>query len=116
MGHPALLIIDMQNDFVLEGKPMRVAGAGTVIPQIQVVPAEFRRRSLPVFHVMRVHRSDGSDVEIIRQKLFHKQPFAVAGTPGAASEEVHRANIRDKQNIGVKIVKAADLVEVLDAR
>ena len=35
---------------------------------------------------------------------------------GAASEEVHRANIRDMQNIGVKIVKVADLVEVLDAR
>jgi nicotinamidase-related amidase len=129
-------------------------------------------------------------VEIIRQELFFKQPFAVAGTPGAAviqelaprkgeyvltktrmsafigteldlmlrtlgvtnlvvcgiqtpncirttvfdgiaynypvvlvddatgaaSEEVHRANIRDMQNIGVKIVKVADLVEVLDAR
>jgi nicotinamidase-related amidase len=25
MGQPALLIIDMQNDFVLKGKPMRVA-------------------------------------------------------------------------------------------
>jgi hypothetical protein len=28
---------------------------------------------------------------------------------------VHRANIRDMQNIGVKVVKAADLVGVLDA-
>ena len=27
MGRPALLIIDMQNDFVLEGKPLKVAGA-----------------------------------------------------------------------------------------
>jgi hypothetical protein len=35
---------------------------------------------------------------------------------GAASEEVHRANIWDMQNIGVKVVKAADLVGVLDAR
>ena len=32
---------------------------------------------------------------------------------GAASEEVHRANIRDMQNIGVKIVKAADLAGFL---
>ena len=190
MGRPALLIIDMQNDFVLEGKPLRVVGAGTVIPKIQDVLAEFRRRSLPVFHVLRVHRPDGSDVEIIRQETFYKQPFAVAGTlgaaviqelapckgeyvltktrmsafigteldlmlrtlgvtnlvvcgiqtpncirttvfdgiaynypvilvddaTGAASEEVHRANIRDMQNIGVKVVKAADLVGVLDAR
>lgn len=84
MERSALLIIDMQNDFVLEGKPLRVAGAKTVIPKIQAVLAEFRKRSLPVFHILRVHRPDGSDVEIIRQELFRKQPFAVAGTTGAA--------------------------------
>ena len=43
MERPALLIIDMQNDFVLEGKPLRVAGAGTVIPKILAVLAEFRK-------------------------------------------------------------------------
>ena len=75
MGRPALLIIDMQNDFVLEGKPLKVVGAGTVIPKIQDVLAEFRRRSLPVFHVLRVHRPDGSDVEIIRQELFISSPL-----------------------------------------
>ncbi|MFA6226039.1 MAG: hypothetical protein WC620_07675 [Methanoregula sp.] len=46
--------------------------------------AEFRKRNLPVFPILRVHRPDGSDVEIIRQDLFRKQPFAVAGTHGAA--------------------------------
>lgn len=187
MGKPALLIIDMQNDFVLEGKPLKVAGARAVIPKIQTVLAEFRKRSLPVFHILRVHRPDGSDVEIIRQDLFRKQPFAVAGTPGAAvvtelaplrheyiiekirmsafigteldlmlrtlgvttvcvagiqtpncirttvfdaiaynypvvlvddatgasSDDVHRANVRDMQNIGVRIVKAADIPGIL---
>ncbi len=84
MEKAALLIIDMQNDFVLEGKPLKVAGARAVIPNILTVLAEFRRRSLPVFHVLRIHRPDGSDVEIIRQELFRKQPFAVAGTAGSA--------------------------------
>ncbi|MDO9324139.1 MAG: isochorismatase family protein, partial [Methanoregula sp.] len=64
MGRPALLIIDMQNDFVLDGKPLKVAGAAAVIPKIQSVLAEFRQRNLPVFHILRVHRPDGSDVEI----------------------------------------------------
>lgn len=183
MGKAALLIIDMQNDFVLDGMPNKVAGARAVIPKIQAVLAEFRKRSLPVFHVVRVHRPDGSDVEIIRQEKFRNQPFAVAGshgaavidelaprpgeyvlekirmsafigteldlmlktlgvttvvvcgiqTPncirttvfdaiaynypavlvddatGAASEEVHRANVRDMSNIGVRIVKVTDV-------
>lgn len=187
MEKPALLIIDMQNDFVLEGKPLKVAGAREVIPKIRSVLTDFRKRSLPVFHVLRVHRPDGSDVEIIRQELFRKHPFAVAGTPGAAiidelaprageyvltktrmsafigteldlmlrtlgiktvyitgiqtpncirttvfdaiaynypvvlvddavgasSEEVHKANVRDIQNIGVLIVSTGDVSGLL---
>ncbi len=187
MGKAALLIIDMQNDFVLEGKPLKVAGAQAVIPKIQSVLAEFRKRSLPVFHVLRVHRPDGSDVEITRKELFAKSPFAVEGTRGAAviddlaplkgeyvipkirmsafigteldlvlrtlgvstlfvcgiqtpncirttvfdgiaynypvvliddatgasSEDVHRANVRDMQNIGVRIIKTAEITGIL---
>lgn len=188
MAKPALLIIDMQNDFVLEGKPLSVAGARAVIPKIQAALAEFRKRSLPVFHILRVHRPDGSDVEIIRQERFRKQPFAVEGTPGAAvvdelaprsgeyvltktrmsafigteldlmlrtlgistlfvcgiqtpncirttvfdgiaynypvvligdatgasSKDVHQANVRDMQNIGVRVVNAAEVPGLLD--
>ena len=187
MGKSALLIIDMQNDFVVEGKQLNVAGARAIIPKIQAVLAEFRKRSLPVFHVLRVHRPDGSDVEITRQELFAGSPFAVEGTRGAAvidelspgkgeyvlaktrmsafigteldlmlrtlgvstlfvcgiqtpncirttvfdgiaynypvvliddatgasSEEVHRANVRDMQNIGVRVVKTAEVPGVL---
>lgn len=187
MEKAALLIIDMQNDFVLAGKLLRVAGARDVIPQIQAVLAEFRKRSLPVFHILRVHRPDGSDVEIIRKELFAQSPFAVQGTTGAAvvdelaprtgeyvlektrmsafigteldlmlrtlgvtrlfvcgiqtpncirttvfdgiaynypvvliddatgasSEDVHRTNVRDMQNIGVRIVNTAEMPGIL---
>jgi len=83
MKRSALLIIDMQNDFVLDGAPLRVAQARTVIPKIVEVLTEFRKRRLSVFHILRVHRRDGSDVEITRQELFRKHPFAVEGTHGA---------------------------------
>lgn len=183
MGKAALLIIDMQNDFVLEESPYWVTGARVVIPKICLVLEEFRKRHLPVFHVVRVHRPDGSDVEIIRQEKFRQHPFAVAGTHGAAvvddlaprpgeyvlekirmsaflgteldlmlrtlgvteivvagiqtpncirttvfdaiaynypvvlvddavgaaSDEVHRANVRDMETIGVRIIRAADI-------
>jgi nicotinamidase-related amidase len=84
MQRPALLIIDMQNDFILEGRPLRVASAPAVIPKCRELLTAFRAKKLPVFHVVRIHRKDGSDVEITRQELFRKQPFAVEGTPGAA--------------------------------
>jgi nicotinamidase-related amidase len=83
MTRHALLIIDMQNDFVLDNAPLRVAQARTVIPKILQILGKFRAGNKPVFHILRVHRRDGSDVEIIRQDLFKKQPFAVEGTSGA---------------------------------
>jgi nicotinamidase-related amidase len=84
MKRPALLIIDMQNDFVLDGAPLKVAQAQAVIPKIKSLLDAFRARSLPVFHILRVHRHDGSDVEITRKDVFKKTPFAVAGSRGAA--------------------------------
>jgi nicotinamidase-related amidase len=83
MSRAALLIIDMQNDFVREGSPLRVEGAAAIIGPARSALEIFRRCRLPVFHVLRVHRKDGADVEIFRQDFFKKTPFAVEGTPGA---------------------------------
>jgi nicotinamidase-related amidase len=81
---PALLIIDMQNDVVLDNGPLRVAQARTIVPNILSLLNEFRAGKLPIFHLLRVHRADGSDVEFFRSDLFRKQPFLVDGTSGVA--------------------------------
>ncbi|MFI6445731.1 isochorismatase family protein [Kitasatospora sp. NPDC050543] len=44
----ALLVIDMQNDFVLEGYPMEVPMARRRIPRMQEVIGECRRAGMPV--------------------------------------------------------------------
>lgn len=79
----ALLIIDMQRDFVLPGAPAQVAGANATIPHIQQVLQLSREKTYPVFHVVREHRADGSDIEAFRRKDFlEKQTYAIPGTPG----------------------------------
>lgn len=83
MKKPALLIIDMQNDFVRSGSPMKMPGADPIITNVRKVLDIFRNLGYPVFHVVRVHRSDGSDVEIFRREIFQSVPFAVEGTEGA---------------------------------
>jgi len=84
MQRYALLIIDMQNDFAGPGTPLAVEGGQAVIPKIRMVLDAFRDRKFPVFHIVRVHRADGSDVEIFRKEIFRKAPFAVEGTHGAS--------------------------------
>ena len=79
----ALLIIDMQNDFVLPGAPACIAGAFATIPAIKGMLAFFRDHRLPIFHVIREYRADGSDIEATRLHDFiHKEPYIVAGTQG----------------------------------
>ncbi|HUU75804.1 MAG TPA: isochorismatase family cysteine hydrolase [Methanoregulaceae archaeon] len=83
MTKTAFLIIDMQNDFILDGAPLQVKGAKQIIENIKVILGLFRSRNLPVFHVLRIQRTDGSDVEVSRRELFRATPFAVEGTSGA---------------------------------
>lgn len=80
----ALLIVDMQNDFVRPGAPACVSGALATVPAVVRVLEYFRARKWPVFHVIREYRRDGSDAEITRMREFTSGvPYVVAGTTGA---------------------------------
>ena len=83
LANTALLIIDMQNDFVLPGAPMEVTGAAATVANIAMVLNRFRRLQQPVFHVVREHRADGSDVDPFRRYDFDAgTTFVVPGTRG----------------------------------
>lgn len=49
LPNPALLVLDMQNDFLLESGQMRVWGGPAIIPHVKVLINAFRACSLPVF-------------------------------------------------------------------
>jgi len=84
LSSPAVLVIDMQNDFVLPRAPATVAGALATIPAIQALLDHARDHAWPVIHVVREHRADGSDVEYTRQELFRQSGgICVAGSEGA---------------------------------
>ncbi|MDD4369451.1 MAG: cysteine hydrolase [Oscillospiraceae bacterium] len=84
MERTALLIIDMQNDFCLPGAPFAVKGARSVAPQIKKVLDAGRSCGLPIFHIIRHYRADGSDVETTRYQTFIEKGGAlIEGTAGA---------------------------------
>jgi nicotinamidase-related amidase len=81
---PALLVVDMQNDFVMPDAPACVKGALATVPRVRAALDHFRLHSLPIFHAFRGYRADGSDVEGTRLPAFKGgHPFVVLGTPGA---------------------------------
>ena len=80
----ALLIIDMQNDFVHPGTPVHVAGAEATVPVIRKLRESCRKHEIPVFHVIRSYSADGLTVERARLADFRRTPFVVP-TLGAES-------------------------------
>jgi nicotinamidase-related amidase len=78
IGKMALLLIDMQNDFV-SWTPY----ASAIVPNLKKVLKACRANRIPVIHVIRHYSEDASDVELPRVENFLKRPFVVGGTPGA---------------------------------
>lgn len=82
VAHPArtaLLVIDMQNDFVLPDAAVPAAGGVEIIPRIAELRERARTAGLPVIFTMEMHRSDGSDFGI---ELEFEPPHCLEDTPG----------------------------------
>lgn len=78
MPKEALLIIDMLNDFVLEGAPLEVPDTRKIIPSIKRSIDIARKKGLPIIYVCDAHEQN--DEEFSR---FKWPAHAVKGTKGA---------------------------------
>ncbi|CAN6456550.1 unnamed protein product [Victoria cruziana] len=81
----ALLVVDMQNDFILPGGPMQVAGGAAVVSSVRKAVEIGRKRGALIVWVVREHDPFGRDVEIFRRHLYGdgKEKPVSKGTKGA---------------------------------
>jgi len=56
VGRPALLVIDMQHDFLDEGVPLEAAGGRDIIPAVARTVAAARQAGVPVIYTQEAHR------------------------------------------------------------
>jgi nicotinamidase-related amidase len=78
VGRPALLVIDMQGDFV-----SRCPEGQDIITPINALIAAFRVRRLPIIFTREMHRPDGIDGGLESDPRYKVPPHTVIGTPGA---------------------------------
>ncbi|KAK2654764.1 hypothetical protein Ddye_014620 [Dipteronia dyeriana] len=81
----ALLVIDMQNDFVLDDGLMRVDGGKDIVPNVIKAVQIARQRGILVVWVVREHDPQGRDAELFRRHLYSpgKVGPTSKGSPGA---------------------------------
>ncbi|KFK38970.1 hypothetical protein AALP_AA3G183400 [Arabis alpina] len=99
----ALLVIDMQNDFIDEGSVMQVKGGKSIIPNVVRVVELARQRGILVIWVVREHDPQGRDVELFRRHLYKSEKVGptVKGTVGAELVD----GLMTKEEEDYKIVK-----------
>jgi nicotinamidase-related amidase len=80
----AIIVIDMQNDFVKPGAVLCVDGALKTVPDINKLIDYGRTKNWKVIWIMRAHESAGVDVDAPRIPLFinGKKGYCVPGTEG----------------------------------
>jgi ureidoacrylate peracid hydrolase len=57
----ALIVVDMENDFVAEGAPMESSQARQAVPNMQKALASARESGMKIIYTTHAHREDGCD-------------------------------------------------------
>lgn len=79
-----LVTIDTQKDFTLPDAPAQIDGTIDVIPKIRRLLACYRANGLPIVHVVRLYREDGSNVDICRREAIENGArIAIPNSEGA---------------------------------
>jgi len=80
----AVVTIDLQNDFSLPGAVAEIPGTAGVLPNAARIAEAARQAGMPIIHVIRIYREDGSNADACRRRLLESGRRIVApGTPGA---------------------------------
>jgi nicotinamidase-related amidase len=82
----ALITIDTQNDFTLDGSPFKIEGTLDVIANMVRLLRAFRQQELTVIHVVRLYHCDGSNAELCRKQVVEEG--AVVAAPGSQGAEL----------------------------
>ena len=64
----ALITIDTQRD-TLDGQPLEIPGTSAILPRMQRLLQTFRKIEMPIVHMVRLYKEDGSNVDLCRRNV-----------------------------------------------
>jgi nicotinamidase-related amidase len=78
-----LITIDTQRD-TLDGQPLEIPGTSAILPNMRRLLGAFRANQQPIVHVVRLYKSDGSNVDLCRRVAVETgQAVLAPDTPGS---------------------------------
>jgi nicotinamidase-related amidase len=92
----ALITIDTQRD-TLDGQPLEIPGTSAILPRMQRLLQTFRKIEMPIVHMIRLYKEDGSNVDLCRRSMVESGAAILRpGSPGIelATELLPEPDIR----------------------
>lgn len=84
LSSSCLLTIDVQNDFSLAGAKAEIKGTMAIIPKVAKLLKLYRKKHLPIIHIVRLYKQNGSNVDIARrEKIQNGWNIVTPGSHGA---------------------------------
>ena len=62
----AVISIDVQCD-TLDGQSLEIPGTSQALPRMKMVLDAYRQKKMPIVHIVRIYKKDGSNVELCRR-------------------------------------------------
>jgi nicotinamidase-related amidase len=106
----ALVLIDVQHDFYAEDAPLRIAGTSEAIPAMARLATGFRERTLPIVHVVRLYRTDGSNADNVRKQSI-EQGVRIA-VPGSVGSQIAPTLLPNAVELDHELLLRGDLQQV----
>lgn len=82
----ALLTIDVQQDFTRSDGSLLIPGTAEAVPVMRRLAEAYRQARLPIVHVVRLYRTDGSNVDLCRRALIESGVRMAA--PGSSGSQI----------------------------
>jgi nicotinamidase-related amidase len=78
----AVITIDTQCD-TLDGHPLEIPGTSAALPNIRMVLDACRQSGMPIVHIVRIYKKDGSNVDLCRREAVENgAEILLEGSPG----------------------------------
>jgi nicotinamidase-related amidase len=106
----ALISIDVQRD-LLDGQPFEIAGTSAAAERIATICKAFRQAGLPIVHVVRLYKRDGSNADLCRRRHIEEEGISlvIAGSEGA---EIAPAIVPAGTGLDVELLLSGGVQEV----
>ncbi|HYB34677.1 MAG TPA: isochorismatase family cysteine hydrolase [Mycobacterium sp.] len=106
----SLLVIDVQRDCYADDAPLRIEGTSEAIPAMAKLATAFRQRGLPIVHVVRLYKPDGSNVDLVRRQAIEQGAPILA--PGSAGSQIAAELLPDAVNLDHELLLAGGFQQI----